>query len=204
MTEEEAKAWIAARFTSEALTKLERFVDLVLAEATKQNLVSAATLPEIWARHIVDSAQLVIHAAERPGSWLDIGTGAGFPGMVAAALGRDVTMVEPRRKRVEFLGRSIAALDLGSRAHIVLGKVESLPTRPFNVISARAVAALPALLAGAVHCSNRETLWLLPKGRNAEAEVADARRTWHGTFHVEHSITDPSSLIVIANGVRRR
>jgi 16S rRNA (guanine527-N7)-methyltransferase len=72
------------------------------------------------------------------------------------------------------------------------------------VISARAVAQLSSLFASAVQCSRRKTLWILPKGRTAREEVAVAEQTWHGVFHVEHSITDPESLIVLAKGVSRR
>jgi 16S rRNA (guanine527-N7)-methyltransferase len=203
MSEDDARAWLAAHF-GDRIRKLEELVDLVLTESARQNLISSATLPEIWARHILDSAQLIELARSKPGPWLDIGTGAGFPGMVAAVLGRAVTMVEPRRKRVEFLSDCIKTLGVQGNSRVIHSKVEAMAPKPFAVISARAVASLPNLLAVAVACSNPDTIWLLPKGRNADAEVAEARRAWHGVFHVERSITDPSSLIVIATGVSRR
>ena len=203
MTEDEAKHWIVARFGKSAQERLAAFVDMVADESRRQNLIAASTLAEIWVRHVVDSAQLVARARETGGPWLDIGTGAGFPGMVAALLGRTVTMIEPRRRRVEFLRSCLEKLDMaGSR--VVQGKVEALPIKPFAVVSARAVAALPKLLQIAARCADSGTLWLLPKGRGAQEEVAAARQTWHGTFHVEHSITDPSAMIVVATGIRRR
>jgi 16S rRNA (guanine527-N7)-methyltransferase len=73
-----------------------------------------------------------------------------------------------------------------------------------SVISARAVASLSAIFDAALPCSRRKTLWILPKGQSAPEEIATARQTWHGVFHVEHSITDPTSLIVLAKGVSRR
>jgi 16S rRNA (guanine527-N7)-methyltransferase len=204
MTEEQARDWIIARYGEGAMARLLRFVASVRAESERQNLIAASTLPHIWARHVVDSAQLVERAAHRAGPWLDIGTGAGFPGMVAALLGRDVTMVEPRRRRAEFLQSCLDDLGVGG-SRVVPGKVESLAHHhPYAVISARAVAALPRLLGIAAGCADLDTLWLLPKGVRAQEEVAIARQTWHGTFHVEHSITDPSAMIVVATGVRRR
>jgi 16S rRNA (guanine527-N7)-methyltransferase len=202
VTENDAKAWVRARFGDEALAKLQRLADLVIDESGRQNLISASTLPHLWSRHIVDSAQLL--AWDQPGRWLDIGTGAGFPGLVVAVLRGEVVMAEPRRRRAEFLQSCLDTLGLGGNSQVQAVKAESLPGQSFAVISARAVAALPALIASASHCATPETIWLLPKGRNAADEVAEARRTWHGMFHVEHSITDPESLVVIAKGVRRR
>jgi 16S rRNA (guanine527-N7)-methyltransferase len=202
VTEDDAKAWVQGSFGNEALAQLQRFADLVIDESSRQNLISASTLPHLWSRHIVDSAQLL--ASARPGRWLDIGTGAGFPGLVIAIIRGEVVMVEPRRRRAEFLQSCLDTLGLCGNNQVQAVKAESLPGQPFAVISARAVAALPALIASACHCATPGTIWLLPKGRNAADEVAEARRTWHGMFHVEHSITDPESLVVIAKGVRRR
>jgi 16S rRNA (guanine527-N7)-methyltransferase len=202
MTEDEAKAWIVARHGPEARAQLEVLVDRVVAESARQNLIAASTLPHIWARHIVDSAQLL--RWDRSGPWLDIGTGAGFPGMVVAAIRGGVTMVEPRRGRVEFLQSCLDALGVAKDNRVLRGKVETLPAAPFSIISARAVASLPTLFAAASHCATNETLWLLPKGQSAADEVAQSRQTWHGMFHVEHSATNAEALIVVAKGIRRR
>lgn len=205
MTEDEARAWIVARFGVDRERTLAAFVDRLVAESDHQNLISRSSIPEIWARHIVDSAQLLILSnVPFEGLWLDIGTGAGFPGIVVAIL-RDapVQMIEPRRRRVEFLDECIDALGL-SNANTSLAKVEAIAPRHASVISARAVAALPALLKSAHHLSGKETIWLLPKGQSAQSEVDEARKAWQGSFHVEQSITHPDSKIVVARGVRQR
>lgn len=205
MTEEEARAWIRERYGVSRETLLARFAELLRAEAGRQNLVSASTLDHLWARHIVDSAQLLPLAQEAgEGEWIDVGSGAGLPGLVVAALAdRSVTLVEPRARRAEFL--RVAADDLGVTVEVVASKIERhRPPRAAAVISARAVAELPALLAAAAHCANPSTIWLLPKGRGAQSEVEAARRTWQGVFHVEPSITQPDSGIVIARRVRPR
>lgn len=183
---------------------MAEFARLLIDESARQNLIAPSTLESIWSRHIVDSAQLIGLAAGNEGDWLDIGSGAGFPGLVVAALTeRRTVLVEPRKRRVEFLQAAAETLGIASRVSVIAGKVESV-SEPVAVISARAVAQLNALLASAVQCSRRKTLWILPKGRTAREEVAVAEQTWHGVFHVEQSITDPESLIVLAKGVSRR
>ncbi|SDA33220.1 16S rRNA (guanine(527)-N(7))-methyltransferase RsmG [Sphingomonas sp. NFR15] len=205
MTEDQARDWINARFGVAGVARMERFVDLVIAESQQQNLIARSTFAEIWTRHVVDSAQLVPFAEHTPGAWLDIGSGAGFPGLVVAALtDRPVTLAEPRKRRVAFLEAAADALGIAARTSIFAGKVEALKAAPVRVISARAVATLDHLLVGAADLATEETLWLLPKGQSARDEVAIARRAWHGAFHVEQSLTNKESLIVVARGVARR
>jgi 16S rRNA (guanine527-N7)-methyltransferase len=186
----------------ETLQKLKTFETLLREESYRQNLVSASTLDQFWDRHILDSAQLVRFEPHAGASWLDIGSGAGLPGIVIACLVEGpVTLVEPRRLRAEFLHRVNESLDLG--AHVVCSKVERLEGK-YDVITARAVARLSKLLEISAHLSTRKTVWALPKGHNAEAELAEAQRTWQGVFHVERSVTDEDSFIVVGTGVRAK
>jgi 16S rRNA (guanine527-N7)-methyltransferase len=199
----EALTRVSGRDVSrETFERLIAYVELVRAESRKQNLVSATTLDQIWERHILDSAQLVRFEPKPGASWLDIGAGAGLPGIVIACLVEGpVTLVEPRRLRSEFLMRVVEALDFKSK--VIGTRVERVEGR-FDVITARAVASLTRLLELSHHLSTRNTVWALPKGRSAESELADARRAWQGTFHVEQSVTDAESYIVVGTGVRAR
>lgn len=202
MIESEARAWITERFGVSRETKLAEFVDLLRQSAPNQNLIAPSTLDSIWSRHIVDSAQLLDHAPEA-GTWLDIGSGAGLPGLVLAIL-RDapIELVEPRRLRTDFLTATAAQLGLG---HVVVNTAKVERTEGVvSVVTARAVANLSQLFAMAAHRADKNTVWLLPKGRNAQSEVEEARRSWQGSFHVEPSVTASDSLIVIARGIRRR
>ncbi|MCX8474386.1 MAG: 16S rRNA (guanine(527)-N(7))-methyltransferase RsmG [Sphingomonas sp.] len=207
MTEEEAHAWIRDRFGVSRETLLARYAELLRAEAVNQNLIAASTLDTLWARHLVDSAQLVPLAAEASrGAWVDVGSGAGLPGIVVGILlDRPVVLVEPRARRVAFLRDVAAQLGLANRVTVQPTKVESYkPTNRAAVVSARAVAELSQLISSTAHCTDSSTVWLLPKGRNAQSEVAAAQATWQGVFHVEPSITQPDSGIVVARGVRPR
>jgi 16S rRNA (guanine527-N7)-methyltransferase len=110
-------------------------------------------------------------------------------------------MVEPRRLRAEFLHKVVESLQL--RAEILCEKAERVGGR-FDVITARAVANLSVLLKLSAHLSTRNTVWALPKGRNGPAELAEARHAWQGEFHVERSVTDAGSWIVVGTGVRAK
>lgn len=186
----------------ETFGKLEAYAALLGDESSKQNLISASTLADLWNRHILDSAQLVRFEPRAGASWLDIGSGAGLPGIVIACLvDGPVTLVEPRRLRADFLHRTAESLRL--RVNVLACKVERAEGR-FDVITARAVANLSRLLKLSHHLSTTKTVWALPKGRSAQQELAEARRSWQGDFRVERSVTDADSWIVVATGIRAR
>ena len=188
----------------ETLPRLERFAALLRDEAPRQNLVSGSTLDTLWERHIFDSAQLVKFTAERHAAWADIGSGAGLPGIVIALLVEGpVTLIEPRRLRADFLRRVAEDLELSDRVTVAESKVEKVRAR-FDVIAARAVASVDRLLTISTHLSTRKTLWVLPKGRNAQSELAEARRSWHCEAEIVRSRTDPHSEILLLRDVRRR
>lgn len=205
MTEDEARAWLTGQFdvSRETMARLERFVAMLLEAMGEQNLIAESTRPHVWARHIVDSAQLLTHAQMAgEGAWIDLGSGAGLPGIVVACLSdRPMLMVESRRKRIDFLNEAIATLGL-LNATVFGGRVEMVPPRAAAVISARAYAPLPRLLESAAHLSDKNTLWVLPKGRNAQNELEATRPSWQGVFHVEPSVTDADSAIIVARAVK--
>lgn len=185
----------------ETYERLEAYAALLVEESSNQNLIAASTLDQMWERHLVDSAQLLRYAPA--GSWVDIGSGAGLPGVVIAILSGDpVTLVEPRRLRTEFLTRVKDRLDL-SNITIIHGKGSALCAM-FEKITARAVAPATELLAMTHHLSRPDTVWLLPKGRSAQKELDEVRRSWQGAFRLEPSLTDPDASILLASGIRPR
>lgn len=186
----------------ETFERLDAYVGLLREENKRQNLVSASTLEQVWDRHILDSAQLVRYESQAGASWIDIGSGAGLPGIVIACLvDGPVELVEPRRLRAEFLHKVIESL--GLEVTVLCAKAERVGGK-FDVITARAVAPLAKLLKISAHLSTRKTVWALPKGRSAEAELVEARRTWQGSFRVEPSVTDAQSFVVVGTKVRAK
>ncbi len=201
----EAISAAAHRFVSrETFEMLEAFVELLLVGTQSQSLIAPSTLATIWERHILDSAQLVRFEPWSGSSWADVGSGAGLPGVVIALLvDGPVDLIEPRRLRADFLNHAVEVLGLASRVTVRQAKSERVSGK-FDVITARAVAGLSKAFEISSHLSTKNTIWALPKGRSARTELAEAQQAWQGVFHVEQSITDPDSYIVVASGVGKK
>ena len=204
MEEADARAVLERDFavSRETISKLDRFADLLRAANESQNLVAAASLDQLWERHFLDSAQLVRWAPTAAASWVDLGSGAGFPGLVVALIhAGPVTLIEERRLRAEFLQLAASELDLS--VEIIGQKVERITARPFDVISARAFAPLDRLLDLGTRFSTVKSRWVLPKGRNAKSELEALDSSWQGDFRLEESLTDAEARIIVAQGVQR-
>jgi 16S rRNA (guanine527-N7)-methyltransferase len=186
----------------ETMRKLDLYVDLLRTEAERQNLVSARTLPTLWSRHILDSAQLVRFRRSQNETWLDLGSGAGLPGVVVAAMHEgEVTLLEQRRLRTAFLQSAIDTVGLGARCRVVTARAETADLGKFDIISARAFAPLKKLLKLGFRFCHPGTRWILPKGRSAQSELDDLSGSWQGVFSLERSMTDPDAQIIIADNV---
>lgn len=203
-TEDEARAWFRDDLKIDTLaeTRLENFADLLMQENARQNLISKVSAAQLWTRHLADSAQLlrVPRGTSEGSDWLDLGTGAGFPGLVIAICRPDVkvTMVDSRRLRADWLRSTATALGLNN-AEVIQSRAESLPSQKFASISARAFAPLDKLIAISARFSTPDTRWLLPKGARAEQELAMLSKNWHHTFHVEHSMTEAGAGIIMGH-----
>jgi 16S rRNA (guanine527-N7)-methyltransferase len=203
MDESEAKKQL--NVPRETFERLEAFEALLRAENEHQNLVSKASLESLWQRHVLDSVQLIQFAPAGASSWLDLGTGAGFPGLMVPLFHPAIAvLVESRKLRSEFLRTAASVLGIAERVEVLCAKLENVPARKFDVISARAFAPLPKLLALAERLSTPETIWILPKGRNAKSELEAAQSSWQGDFRLEPSLTDAEARIVVASQVRRK
>lgn len=195
MTEDEAQAWLHEKLnvSRETMSELCRFIAFLKNEAQSQNLIAASTLESVWARHIVDSAQLLTLLPKADGeqkSWLDLGSGAGFPGLIVALLSDyKVCLVESRARRIDYLERAVQLLDLTDRVHVAGCALEKLSAAQYDVISARAFAPLPRLLKNAARFSTENTLWLLPKGQNAVKELKEAQKMTEWSNRLDFAVT---------------
>ncbi len=199
-TEQQARLWLETlpEWDGVAADRIARLIALLREENDRQNLVAAASLAMVWQRHIVDSAQLLAHVSRETSSpWLDLGTGAGFPGLVIAALRPEceVIMVESRSRRIDWLERARIALGL-DKARVLGSRLELVESRPARVISARAFAPFDRLLALSARFSTKDTVYLLPKGRSAQQELSELKG-WDHLFHVEQSLTDPEAGVIV-------
>ncbi len=205
MTEDEAQAWLHGNFdvSRETWDRLELFLSILREAMDHQNLISKSSADHIWTRHIVDSAQLLclVPKYNEQKTWLDLGTGAGFPGIIAALLGDyKVYMVESRARRITFLQEAVKKLNLQDNTVILGSRLERVEQFPAEIISARAFAPLDKLLKLSHRFSTEKTLWLLPKGKNAVRELQALPQKHRKLFHVEQSLTDPEAGILVGNG----
>lgn len=173
------------------------------------NLVSKVALMDFWGRHALDSWQLWPLAPKTARSFLDLGSGAGFPG-IAVAIGckhgaisteqGNVTLVESAGKKASFLKTVIRELDLP--AQVWADRAENLPAKPYDIITARAFAPLPRLFTYAQPFWGRGTQALLLKGENVKDELTKAGESWHFHVEVHKSQSDPGGAILQIRGLK--
>ena len=179
----------------ETLARLEAYEALLRRWSQRINLVGRSTLADPWRRHFLDSAQLLplLPAAAR--TLLDLGSGAGFPGLVLAILGvAGVTLADSDSRKCGFL-REAARLT-GAKVEIYCDRIESLPACAFDAITARAVAPLPELLALAAPFLGPQTRCLFLKGAQGRQELTEARKGWKMQARVHPSLSDPRGVIL--------
>lgn len=199
--EDQARNFVAELCDDAAFSRLQVFETELRKENEKQNLVASNTLDHVWRRHIADSAQLIPLAGDVSSTWLDLGSGAGLPGLVVAAMRPQipVVLVESRARRIEWLRFVADAMGL-ENCRVEGARLESVEAFPASVISARAFAPLDRLLRLSARFSTSRTRWVLPKGRSAAQEVSALSKSGRAMFHVEQSLTDDEAGIVVGTG----
>ena len=186
----------------ETMARLQAYVDLLSAWNGRINLVGRNTIGDVWHRHILDSAQLLAMIPAHARTLVDLGAGAGLPGLVLSILGvSEVHLVESDRRKGVFLGEAIRVTRAPAKAHI--GRIEEI--RPFtaDLVCARALAPLPELLALAAPFIGQDTVCLFHKGKEAAAELTAAGKDWNMVTEPLPSVTDKSAAILKLEGVSR-
>jgi 16S rRNA (guanine527-N7)-methyltransferase len=204
-----ARAQELVNVSRETLARLDRLVDLLLEWQQTRNLIAASTVPNIWTRHVADSLQLLDLAPEAK-TWVDLGSGGGFPGLVLACAlperaGGKVHMVESIAKKCAFLQAVVD--DLGLPAEVHCQRVESFipvfPNRP-DVVTARALAPLPKLLEMAYPLLKKGTRGLFLKGQDVGSELTESSKYWIITYQLAPSRTDERARIVVIESLESR
>lgn len=180
---------------AEAAERLGRFAAHLVKWQAAINLVSAKSLPQLWERHILDSLQLAPLIPPGTRTIVDVGSGAGFPGLILAILNRwDVHLVESDTRKSVFLRDSARLCGVPVTVHAV--RIESLAAPKADVVTARALAPVAELLKLTAGFRQPGTIHLFPKGRGAEAELTDAEKTWTLAVDRIPSLTDPDAVIL--------
>ncbi|MEM1298939.1 MAG: 16S rRNA (guanine(527)-N(7))-methyltransferase RsmG [Pseudomonadota bacterium] len=187
---------------------LEAFKDLLIAWNKRINLVSTGDLDALEDRHIADSIQVFDHRPSEARSWLDVGSGGGFPGLIAAICAKGsglpirFTLIESDVRKCAFLREAVRIT--GTDVQVVSKRIEAVPPEPFDVISARALAHLPKLLSYTAPFSHPETVYLFPKGAQVESELTQAMADWHVTVERIASRTDARGTLLKLTEVSAR
>jgi 16S rRNA (guanine527-N7)-methyltransferase len=187
----------------ETITKLDRFAAMLTEWNEMINLVGPGTLPHIWMRHFLDSAQLTKHMPKDGGVLIDIGSGAGFPGLVMSILGvPNINLTESIQKKAKFLQAVIDELKLDTVLHT--DRVENLRGIKADIITARAVGALHNLLKLSQPVTKPETVYLFLKGQNVQTELTESKKEWIFTHDLTRSLSDDSGSVLMMRDVINR
>lgn len=186
----------------ETLERLRAYADLLVTWNAKINLIGRATVPDLWWRHMLDSAQLAPLLPTGSQTLVDMGSGAGFPGLVLAAMGElSAHLIEGDQRKAAFLREAARVMGVAVKVHAC--RTDAAPAIVADVITARALAPLPELLALAERFSGEKTLHIYPKGQNMEGELTQAHKIWTMGLEKFPSRTDLAASILRLSEVRR-
>lgn len=198
------------RVSRETTEKLEIYAAVLKQWQKTINLVAPSTLQQIWHRHFADSAQLLA-LAPAEGRWIDLGSGAGFPGLVLAILRAETspnrsTLIESDTRKAAFLAE--VGRKTGVAVDILPTRIEISPTRvkvdEVQCVTARALAPLPRLLGLVLPYYSPRTIGMFLKGREVVAEIEEARKTWDFSVDLKPSLTDPEGRVALIGALRAK
>jgi len=182
-----------SRETSE---KLEAYVATLLDWQGRMNLIGPGTVEDVWNRHILDCAQLARLVPRDCTRLVDLGSGAGLPGMVLAILGVEgVELVESDQKKAAFLHAAAGASGVAPVIHAC--RAEELPVRPAHVVTARALAPLERLVPMVARFMAEGSIAILPKGEHVDAGLKAVAHEWHMWYTRHTSMTDPRGCLIM-------
>lgn len=183
----------------ETFTRLEEYVSLLLKWQKKINLISDSTIPDVWARHILDSAQLISHI-QPDRKIVDLGSGAGLPGIILSILGvKSITLVESDMRKVAFLRE--ASRIANAPVQVENKRAETILLDNIDVVTARGFAPLEKIFSILESGLTPRHKMVLLKGREYEKEIAEAKANWHFDYKKIHSITDNNSAVLIIENI---
>jgi len=191
----------------ETLHRLDAYVALLAKWNKAINLIGRSTLPDVWARHLTDSAQVFALLPNGAKTWADLGSGGGLPGLVVAIMAHEphpdlqVTCVESDQRKATFLRSAVR--ELGLNTSVVAKRIEAIPDIGADVISARALAPLTNLLSLTHRHLGTEGRAIFLKGSSYLQEIEEAKHEWAFDIQAIPSKTDQESAVLILGGIRR-
>lgn len=186
----------------ETIDRLAKYVELLASWNRRINLVGRDTMGDVWRRHVLDSAQLFPLIPREARRLVDLGSGAGFPGLVLAIMGvPDVHLIESDGRKAVFLREAVRIT--GAPATVHARRIDRVPPFIADVVTARALAPLPELLAISERFLGPRTIYLFLKGRMVDEELTEAAKAWHIRMDRQPSLTDPSGCVLRLEAIAR-
>jgi len=187
----------------ETMEQLDAYAALLLKWQPRINLISGKTIPDLWTRHFLDSAQLIDLCPPQARTLIDLGSGAGFPGLVLAILSRmTVHLIESDTRKSAFLREAARVAGVSDRVTVHAARAESVDLPPADIISARALASLTDLLPLAHRFWGEGTIALFPKGKRYKEELTAANYAWYITYDAVRSRSDDESVLLRLTDMR--
>ena len=186
----------------ETLERLNRYVEVLTAWNSRINLVGRNTMGDVWRRHILDSAQLYPHVPQDTRLLIDLGSGAGLPGLILSLLGLpEVHLVESDARKAVFLREAARITEAPVTIHAL--RIDRVKPLVAQVVTARALAPVAELLEISERFRTPDTICLFPKGENVQEELTEATKQWKMTTHQSPSLSDPSGCILRLENINR-
>lgn len=191
-----------ADVSRETLARLKRYAEMLEKWNRRINLVGRGTIEDLWRRHMLDSAQLLPLIPQDAGSLVDLGSGAGFPGLVLAICGvKNVHLIEADRKKCAFLREVARETNASVTTHNK--RIEEIESFQADIVTSRALAPLPKLLDMAAPFTKKHSILLFLKGRSADGELTEAAKEWNMRVDQIPSQTDPEGMILRLEAISR-
>lgn len=188
--------------TQNQIENIEEFVILLLKENNNFNLIGKSTIPEIWNRHILDSAQILKYIDDKRKKIADLGTGAGFPGIVISIFGvKEVHLIEKSVRKCQFLRK--AKVISPNQIFIHQSKIEEIENQKYHIITSRALASLDKLLQNCLKFLDQDGYGLFLKGKSLEKEIAEAKKTFNFDYELHPSLTSSESQIIKVRNIKK-
>ena len=184
---------------------LNNYVKQIISYSNRFNLIGKSTVANIWERHILDSAQIfhLLPDTKKDEKILDVGTGAGLPGIVLAIMGKEnIILCEKSSKKVAFLRKVLKDFSINATIHN--GKVEILQEKKIKIIIARAFAPLKKLISSIIHLAENDTTLVLHKGKKYKMEIEEALRCFHFSFVCKSSVSSKEGKVIIIKNIKKK
>ena len=182
---------------------LQKYIDSIIKYNLHTNLVGKSTLADPWSKHILDSLQLISFIKNKSHSILDMGTGAGLPGVVLSIVGyKNISLVDSNGKKIKFLKR--IKDDLGLDLNIIIGRLEKIHNLKFDIITSRALAKLNILFGYSQNFMKKNTVLIFLKGKTAKQEIEQAKKEWEFFCKIYKSKSDEGGRVLVIKNLRKK